>query len=88
MSTTCEASSKTRFFVIDDNKFGFVTARQPNQMSVLGSRASAMRLPLDGPYPILHGVTALRPATMADFDTFRVSSKGYDTDPACEMPAL
>ncbi|HEY0946679.1 MAG TPA: hypothetical protein VGD81_15475 [Opitutaceae bacterium] len=29
----------------------------------------------------------VRPATRADFETFRLSSKGYENDPAYEFPA-
>lgn len=76
---------KIRFAVIDENIFGYIDPAQPHNMGVL--RASVIRGAPGGIYNYPVPDNRMRPATRADFETFMVSSKGYDTDPRYEFPA-
>ena len=79
---------KIKFVVINDNIFGYVNPNQPNQAGVLASSIirGASHTWMDGPYPLPVSGDNVRPATLADFDSFRVSTGGYDTDPLYDFP--
>lgn len=73
---------RTSFVVVDNNVFGCINSVfYPNLIQVLASSVirGATVSWIDGTVPI--PVKGMRPATRADFDTFRVSQKGYDSDP-------
>jgi hypothetical protein len=71
---------KHKLIVIDEHTLGSVFPEQPNQAQILG--ASILRGALDtmGIIPIQFKKT--RPATLADFETFRVHPAGFVDDPA------
>ena len=76
-------ANKITFIVVDENTLGYVNPLQPNLMGILGSNKLG--------FSWLCGMIQLpqpntRPAKRKDFDTFRVSSKGFDTDPAYDFP--
>lgn len=69
-----------RYVVKDNHTLGCIYERQPHLMQVLG--ASVIRGGHDwknGLVAILPGIDNIRPATLSDFDFFRVSPKGHLT---------
>lgn len=74
-------NNKVKFFVKDENTLGYVNPVQPNMMFVLACitnlKTGQGNSPLNGPIMLPNNV---RPATKQDFDTFRVSSNGYEND--------
>lgn len=82
-------SKKIRFVVVDENTLGYVNPACPHEIGVL--RASVLRGAAPGdpdpgtkPFPI--DPSRVRPATRADFDSFRVSPTGYASDPTYDFP--
>ena len=63
---------KTKFIVVDEDKFGYVDPRQPNLMCCLASKAGASHSWKDGMYVIPYDSNRVRPATLADFERFRI----------------
>lgn len=70
-----------RFFVLNENTLCY----QQNGSSMFGTLGSNKdgRNPMNGPFSI-GSLDKLRPATVADFDTFRVCVKGYEADLALQ----
>jgi len=73
---------KTRFVVINENMLGYVNPLTPNSAGILASSVirGASHSWKDGDYPLSVDGRGVRPATKADFDTYRVSSNGYEQD--------
>jgi hypothetical protein len=75
---------KIRFVVCDENLFGYILPQLPNDVWILAT--SVIRGSIytwkDGSAPVPMDKSKMRPATRADFDTYRICPKGYDNDPA------
>lgn len=72
---------KTSFVVVDNNVFGCINPLfYPGYIQVLASSVirGAIHHWIDG--PMLIPANGMRPATRADFDSYRVSPAGYDSD--------
>lgn len=70
--------TKPDYYVLNENTLGYVYAEQPNRMGVLaGSVLKGGHDWRNGPVAIMPGIDKLRPATLADFDEYRVSPKGH-----------
>lgn len=79
---TCEAKAKTTFVVINENILGCVDPRFPYQAQILSAsviRGADPYAHVQGTYPL--SSTGVRPATVRDFDIFRVDLEGYQNDP-------
>lgn len=67
----------TQYYVKDGHTLGYIDDRQPNSFGVLAGK------PQLGGHDSLQGyvqvsrLDVLRPATLADFEFFRVSPKGH-----------
>ncbi|EKP0311625.1 hypothetical protein ACTG16_22950 [Aeromonas sp. 23P] len=74
-----------RFYVLNENTLCY----QQCGSSMYGALASNKhgRNPVNGPF-FVGSQDALRPATVADFDTFRVSVKGYEQDLALQAQEI
>ena len=75
------------FHVISEHTFVYVNPRHPNECGILASsviRGSNDVTGLDG--TLNWPRTDSRPATRSDFDTFRVSIKGYENDANYNVP--
>jgi hypothetical protein len=83
--------NKIRLVVICGNMLGYILPATPFHAGILGisvARGGGYWFPNDGPYPLRLDGTDVRPATLADFETFRVTANGYRNDPAYEpIPA-
>jgi hypothetical protein len=77
----------TRFIVVGEHTLGCVNDRQPQTVQILASSVirGAVFTWQDGTIPLPSDPQQYRPATRADFDTFRVSYGGYD-NPAHYYP--
>jgi hypothetical protein len=75
-------AAKIRFVVINDCMFGYIDPRQPLQAGILMSKPQrgAHHFWQDGPFPIRGDGKDLRPATLADFDDYRIGRQ-YHADP-------
>jgi len=77
--------TRTSFVVVDNNIFGCVSGKnldiQILASSIIRGASVTWR---DGTIPI--PTKGIRPATRADFEIFRVSSKGYAEDPHFDFP--
>lgn len=69
---------KIKFFVVDDDKLCYVDPRQSYNAGILSAKASSVFKPLDGPINI--AFRKMRPATIADFDDFRVLFSQWPAD--------
>jgi len=78
------AIQKTRFVVIGEHSLAYVMATMPNTAFILAGSVSRP-LNIGEAYPIF-GATDVRPATRGDFETFRVSTEGYETCPHHDFP--
>jgi hypothetical protein len=71
------AHEDVRYVVANENALGIIRDGWPNQMEVLsGSVIKGGPNPLHGPVPI-GPLDLVRPATLADFEAFRVSPLGH-----------
>lgn len=69
----------TSYFVLDGHTLGYIDDRQPTVFGILHPsilRGSPYDPRVDG-FTILPVRCDLRPATLADFESFRVSPKGH-----------
>lgn len=78
-----------KFIVINENILAYVRPNEaPFTAQILASSvirgASCCRL--GGSYPLHVGGKYQRPATRADFNEFRICTKGYENDPAYDFP--
>jgi len=66
-----------RLVVINENMLGYILPAEPHHAGILASSIirGAIWTWQDGPYPISE--RCIRPATPADFDTFRVNMQQY-----------
>lgn len=77
---------KTRFVVVGEHTLGYIDPRMPDVIQklaasvLLGATFGAEYDNIHKPWP------DFRPATRKDFDTFRVSPKGYESDPRYDFP--
>lgn len=82
-------SSKIKFVVIDENNFGYVDHRQPDHAGILNSSVvrGATHTWHDGPF-YLPLARVVRPATLADFEVYRINIEPYKNDKlqAYELP--
>jgi len=78
---TSDAKGKKTFVVINENILGCVDPRSPNQAQILSAsviRGADPYAHMQGTYPL--SSTDVRPATVQDFDIFRVELEGYQND--------
>lgn len=66
-----------RYVVVNENTLGYIYDVQPDSLNVLaGSVIKGGRSPLNGP-TFIGANDQVRPATLADFETFRVHPSGH-----------
>ena len=71
------ALDKPAYAVLNEHTLGYVTDAQPNWFGVLASKPQRGGYdPKNGPVSIANGA-GLRPATLADFEFYRVCPKGH-----------
>ena len=68
----------TRYIVVDDHTLGYETDRQPGWFAPLAGDIHARGLDWKNGPTVLFG-RATRPATVEDFERFRVSPRGHLT---------
>lgn len=74
-------SDKTKFVVVEEAALCYVNPGQPDTAFVLSISYQTNRSHVHRDGDSIHLPTNQnRPATRADFDTFRVSSAGYEAD--------
>jgi hypothetical protein len=76
---------KKQVIVINGNMLGILRPGQAPAFAtaeILATAVSAMRSPWDGLYQL--GNSPTRPATLKDFETYRVRASGYQNDPTFE----
>ncbi len=76
---------KKKIIVVNENILGILRPGQEPAFATVDILATAISATVswrDGVYPIGNRLT--RPATLKDFDTFRVRADGYTTDPDFE----
>ena len=68
-----------RLVVINENMLGYILPQEPFHAGILASSVirGAYHFWQDGPYPLCVSGRDVRPATPADFDTFRVNMQQY-----------
>jgi len=79
-------SKKKQFIVVSENIFGIVYPERPQSIQILAAKHDAPTNWLNGVYPLDVNGKNQRCATLADFDAFRISPKGYDTDSSFDFP--
>ena len=78
---------KTKFVVVGEHTLGYINPRMPDVIQklsasvLLGATFGAEYDDIPKPWP------DLRPAMRKDFDTFRVSTTGYENDTRYDFPA-
>lgn len=66
------------YVVLNENALGYILPDRLGWVNVLaGSVLKGGPNPLDGPVPILSSSDRIRPATVADFEVFRVDPTGH-----------
>lgn len=81
-------NEKIRFVVINENMIGYVDPREPTSAGILSSssiRGASFNW-MNGSYPLPVDGKGVRPAAYEDFDSFRVSTLGYDNDSSYDFP--
>ena len=80
--------SKILFVVVDENSLCYVDPRLPKWAKVLCSSIvrGATRTWMDGPFPLPVDGKGVRPATVRDFETYRISPEPYQRDVAHYEP--
>lgn len=66
----------TQYVVLNEHTLGYIYSAQPGWMGVLAGNIWKDGYS-HGAVPLLPGHDQIRPATVADFDAFRVSATGY-----------
>ena len=77
---------KTKIVVVNENLFGYVYDTHPDVLNILSSsviRGASFASSQGGQYQI--GTSPCRPATIKDFNNFRVRIDGYLTDKNCDF---
>lgn len=77
-----------RFVVVDENVFGYIDEKQPDTVGILATALTrgALFSWKDGTMPLPQNPANVRPATRADFDTYRISTAGYENNPHYDFP--
>lgn len=69
---------RSTYIVLNENALGYILPDHPGWVNVLaGSVLKGGPNPLDGPVPIVPSLDRIRPATIADFEAFRVDPTGH-----------
>jgi hypothetical protein len=81
-------SAKTRFVVINDCMLGYIQPGMNLSAGILASSVirGAHHFWQDGPYPLRHDGKDQRPATVKDFEDFRVGVEQYQRCPYHAAP--
>lgn len=69
-----------QFVVIREHTLGCINPLQPNVAQILGASVLRGALDLDGTILVPMDAAQMRPATRADFNTFRVNGEGFRQD--------
>ena len=80
-------SQKRHFVVADEHTLGCVNPKTPNIYGIL--RASIIKgacINDSDSWKFFSSGNVVRTATQADFESFRIFSKGYENDPLYDFP--
>lgn len=78
---------KTKFVVIEGCMLAYVKPQRPDLAFALAVNLTGIEKGFTQWDEVTLATVKSRPATRADFETFRIHTGGYASDPLCEFPA-